>query len=210
MSQDNNDLHAVGTILGVENKAGGNGKTFYVVKFKLLDGTELDASTYDSKIWQVFQAQQQIQFGYREVQKGQWTNRYMGQWSVVDGGGVPATTSAVPTGHTPATTTTQSSTSVVPQSPDARSDNIVRQSSLHQATALVCAMMRSDNLPFPKSGKGKKVASDPQAILALVFDIAGQIKEQVFNGDWEQPTDEPPELVDGDTGTEYTTSDIPF
>ncbi len=192
----NFDRTAIGTVINVENKDW-RGKSFYVFKLKQQDGTELNASSYDNKIWDHFNAQHTIQFSYAAVPKGDYINNYVDDKSirVVSGGGVPSTQQAAPSSATTlAVAGTPTSTS-----PDARSEQIVRQSSIYQAVSIYNTMAMSDNLPFPKTEKGKKLgaAKDPQAILALVFDMAGQIKDHVFNGNWEQPLegmDVPPDI----------------
>lgn len=72
-----------------------------------------------------------------------------------------------------------------PQTEEARQQSITRQSAMNQAVNLVSALLTSDNLPFPTSGKGAKAVKDPAVIVALVFDVAKDIKAFVAEGNWD-------------------------
>jgi hypothetical protein len=129
-----------------------------------------------------------IEFTYSQTQNQWGDNNRIERWSFQAGNAAvpPAQTNSfvappsVPPNTTfpPASGTTSTLT---------KDEQIVRQSSLNYASALVGAMAASDSLPWGKSGKGSTARKDPDVWLELTFTLAKKIRDRVLEGDWTVP-----------------------
>jgi hypothetical protein len=187
------EYHAVGTVINIVRKQTGPkakrpGVPFFVVTFNLQSGGQLEATSWSGDFAKPEMQDRLIEFTYSQTQNQWGDNNRIERWSFQAGNAAvpPAQThSFVAPPSVPLNTTFPPESGTT--STLTRDEQIVRQSSLSYASALVGAMAASDSLPWGKSGKGSTARKDPDVWLELTFTLAKKIRDRVLEGDWTVP-----------------------
>ena len=166
--------HYIGTVKSVERAQGKSGKTYYKV-VAVSNGAELKFNSFDDTI--IGALNKQVEFTLE--QQGIYSNL--------------KSLTVLPTSQQQAQTvaTTQTAAYIpTTETPDARQENINRQSALNAAVATVAALLAVDINPTGEAllGAGKvaaaKAAKDPTVLVEWVKQLAKMYKHFVQRGDW--------------------------